>query len=121
MPVTRLDITHRAPFELGRTFGEVGSYSYLEGKAYFEINPSHDANTRITDIELGPVNSSGNIEFSADFSMLRPVDPEKGRRTMFLDVVNRGNKTVLSSFKSVAVRDRQHKVSWIWPFDKSIG
>jgi hypothetical protein len=77
-----LDITHRAPFELGRTFGEVGSYSYLEGKAYFEINPSLDANTRITDIELGPVNSSGNIEFSADFSMLRPVDPEKGRRTI---------------------------------------
>ena len=98
MPVTRLDITHRAPFELGRTFGDVGPYTYLEGKAYFEIDPAHDANTRITDIELGPLNSSGNIEFSADFSMLRPVDPEKGRRTMFLDVVNRGNKTVLSSF-----------------------
>jgi len=98
MPVTRLEITHRSPFELGKSFGYVGTYTYLEGKAYFEIDPTNESNVAITDIDLAPVNSAGKVEFSSDFSMLRPTDPAKGRRTMFLDVVNRGNRTVLSSF-----------------------
>ena len=98
MPVTRLEITHRSPFELGKRFGEIGTYTYLEGKVHFEIDPANESNVRITDIDLAPVNSSGKVEFSSDFSILRPTDPAKGRRTMLLDVVNRGNRTVLSSF-----------------------
>ena len=101
MSVTRLEINHRAPFEFGRSFGDVGSYTYLEGKAYFEVDPSHEANNGITDLALAPVNSGGKVEFSADFSMLKPTDPKAGRRTMLLDVVNRGNRTVVTRFNDV--------------------
>ena len=58
MPVTRLEITHRSPFELGKRFGEIGTYTYLEGKVHFEIDPANESNVRITDIDLAPVNSS---------------------------------------------------------------
>ena len=101
MSVARLEINHRAPFEFGRSFGDVGSYTYLEGKAYFEVDPSHEANNGITDLALAPVNSGGKVEFSADFSMLKPTDPKAGRRTMLLDVVNRGNRTVVTRFNDV--------------------
>ena len=76
MSVSRLEINHRAPFEFGKSFGEVGSYTYLEGKAYFELDPSHEANSGITDLDLAPVNPAGKVEFSADFSMLKPTDPD---------------------------------------------
>ena len=101
MSLARLEINHRAPFEFGRSFGDVGSYTYLEGKAYFEVDPSHEANNGITDLALAPVNSGGKVEFSADFSMLKPTDPKAGRRTMLLDVVNRGNRTVVTRFNDV--------------------
>ena len=96
MSVTRLDITYRTPFESGKSFGEIGPYTYLEGKVHFEVDPLNDSNVKIVDLDLAPKNSEGLVEFSSDFSMLFPSDPSKGRRTMFLDVVNRGNRTVLS-------------------------
>ena len=98
MSVTRLDITYRTPFESGKSFGDIGPYTYVEGKVYFEVDPLDDSNVRIVDLDLAPKNSEGLVEFSSDFSMLFPSDPSKGRRTMFLDVVNRGNRTVLSGF-----------------------
>ena len=101
MAVSRLEINHRAPFEFGRSFGDVGSYTYLEGKAYFEVDPLNEANSGITDLDLAPLNSAGRVEFSADFSMLKPTDPAAGRRTMLLDVVNRGNRTVVTRFNAV--------------------
>ena len=52
------------------------------------------------DIQLAPRNTDGKVEFSADFVMLTPSNSNKGNRTMFLDVVNRGNKTVLYGFNS---------------------
>nr|AIE93404.1 hypothetical protein [uncultured marine group II/III euryarchaeote AD1000_35_F01] len=79
----------------------MGSYTYLEGKAYFEVDPLNEANSGITDLDLAPLNSAGRVEFSADFSMLKPTDPAAGRRTMLLDVVNRGNRTVVTRFNDV--------------------
>tara|TARA_Y100001960_G_scaffold68477_1_gene72259 strand:+ start:175 stop:2157 length:1983 start_codon:yes stop_codon:yes gene_type:complete len=98
MSVKRIDITHRSIYEGGKSFGEVGPYIYLEGVAYFEIDPDNEANTSITDIDLAPLNENGMIEFSSDFSVLKPSDPARGCRTVLLDIVNRGTRTVLSGF-----------------------
>ena len=98
MALLSLDVTHRVPYEGGRSFGETGPYVYIEGIAHFEIDPLNEANKSITDIDLAPVNDSGKVSFSSDFVLLKPALPGKGNRTLLLDVVNRGNKTVMFAF-----------------------
>ena len=101
MPVTELEITSSAPFAGGRAFGEAGAYTHVKGTAHFAVDPLHPNNERITDVELAPRDSDGNVRFSADFEMLYPTDPDKGRRSIAFDVVNRGRKTILG-FNSAA-------------------
>ena len=105
MPVTKLDITSVTPFAGGQTFGEVGAYNHLKGTAHFSIDPLHPNNTAITDVELAPRDSEGRVHFSADFEMLQPADPERGRGSMIFDVVNRGRKTILGFNSSPRAMD----------------
>ena len=101
MPVTKLDIISVTPFAGGKSFGEVGRYDHLRGRAYFSVDPLHPRNQPITDIELAPRDDSGRVEFSADFEMIQPADPDRGRGSIIFDVVNRGRKTILG-FNSAA-------------------
>ena len=94
MAVSRLEINTRQPYASGQTFGEVGSYEQLDGIVYFDADPSHPDNALIADIDLAPKDANGLVNFSADFQILRPVDPPKGTHTLFLDVVNRGRGRV---------------------------
>jgi hypothetical protein len=98
--VTSLEISHRTPFHGGVSFGDVGAYELLEGTAHFAIDPLSDVNTPITDLEHAPRDPEGNVRFSSDFALLRPADPNKGNGSLLLDVVNRGNKTILKNFNS---------------------
>ena len=95
MPITRLDITSTTPYAGGQSFGEVGQYDHLKGRAYFSVDPLHPNNQAITDVDLAPRDEAGRVHFSADFEMLQPADPDRGRRSLIFDVVNRGRKTVL--------------------------
>ncbi len=90
MPVTRLEITSQHPFADGQSFGEVGSYTQIDGTAHFAVDPLHPANETVADITLAPRNEQGQVEFSADFRILRPDDPAKGNRRLLLDVLNPG-------------------------------
>ena len=45
----------------------------------------------ITDIELAPRNSRGNVEYSMDFAITKPIDMSRGNKTLLYDVPNRGN------------------------------
>ena len=96
MAITELEITKRSSFAGGENFGEVGPYELLEGTAHYAVDPLHTSNQGITDLDLAPRNSAGKVEFSADFSMLRPVDAALGNRRILFDVVNRGRKTALT-------------------------
>jgi hypothetical protein len=98
MPVTRLDITSEGDFAGSESFGDVGSYRLLEGTAHFAVDPLSPRNEAITDIELAPRDSGGNVRFSSHFSALRPADPDRGNGRVLFDVLNRGNRTVLSLF-----------------------
>jgi hypothetical protein len=102
MPVTRLDISLRRPLSDGASFkgpdGEVGPYEELKGRLHFAIDPRHPTNRRITDVELAPRNARGQVEWSADVSILLPVDRAKCSGRILLDVVNRGNTVAVPNF-----------------------
>src|SRR5215472_9914913 len=82
-----------SPAFAGQSFGQVGQYEQLDGTAFGEIDPHDPLNTVIQDIELAPRNSRGMVEYSMDFSILKPIDTSRGNRTILYDVVNRGNKS----------------------------
>ena len=100
MAVTKLEIKERAPFGGGQSFGEVGAYEYLEGTAHFAVDPGHPANLAINDLELAPRNSAGQVSFSADFQILRPVLPQKGNGRLLVDVPNRGRSRAMNVFNN---------------------
>jgi hypothetical protein len=89
MPVARLSLTAR-PLEGGKRFGDAGPYEELIGEAEFAVRPEHALNAMIADLQLAPRDTGGCVSFSADLRILRPVEPDRGNRGLFLDVVNRG-------------------------------
>src|SRR5215467_6148422 len=93
--ITKIVIaTRTSPTFGGVSFGDVGQYEQLDGTAYGEVDPKDPLNAVITDIELAPRNSRGNVEYSMDISILKPVDMSRGNGTLIYDVVNRGSKGI---------------------------
>src|SRR5260370_22998528 len=93
-----LSISERFPFADGHEFGTVGAYERLVGRAHFAVDPHSEARQGITDIDKAPVDTEGLVRFAGDFSILKPVDPERGNRRIFFDYGNRGNKRMLQFF-----------------------
>src|SRR6185295_10268658 len=93
--IVRIEVTVRAPFAGGKSFGAAGPYLRIAGRFHGELDPTHPSNRGIVDIRLAPRNARGRVEYSADFELLRPADPAKGNGTLLYDVNNRGNKRVL--------------------------
>lgn len=100
MAVTQLEITSRQPFAQGESFGEVGPYEQLDGIVRFAVDPEHPANATVTDLKLAPRNAAGLVEFAADFRILQPAHPERGRRRLFFDILNRGRGPALRNFNN---------------------
>ena len=100
MAVTSIEIKERGPYAEGMSYGDVGVFEQLDGIVHFAVDPSDPANSLITDVGLAPKNAAGLVEFSADFRIVRPVDPDKGSHKLFFDVVNRGNPASLYMIKA---------------------
>jgi hypothetical protein len=102
MPVTRFEVTLRRPLAEGAPFrgpdGEIGPYEELKGRLHFSIDPLGAANRRITDVELAPRTAQGRVEWTADASVLLPVDRSRCSGRILLDVVNRGNTVAVPNF-----------------------
>ena len=91
--ITRIEITSiESPTFEGRTFGNVGAYEKLRGRAYGAVDPDDPRNEVIVDIKLAPQNADGQVEYSMDIYILKPIDLSKGNHKLFMDVNNRGNK-----------------------------
>ena len=71
----------------GKEFGSVGCYEYLTGWIHFEIEPNSPLPTKIVDLENASKNEHGNVEYSSQIHILRPVDPTKSNRRLFLTMV----------------------------------
>src|SRR6516162_7203026 len=92
--ITGITITAQtSPAFSSQSFGNAGQYEQLDGTATGEIDPKDPLNATITDIELAPRNTRGMVEYSMDFSILKPIDTSAGNHTILYDVVNRGNKS----------------------------
>ena len=100
MTVTSLEIRTCGPLSGGAVFGNTGAYEQLDGTVRFAVDPDQPANGLITDLKLVPRDSKGRVAFSADFRILRPVEPDRGNQRIFFDVLNRGRGRALRYFNS---------------------
>ena len=94
----RLSIDEREPLAGAMTFGDVGAYERLSGTAHFAIDPKAAAYRNVVDLALAATNAAGEVEFEADFCLLKPIDMGRGNRRILFDVVNRGNVRALQFF-----------------------
>ena len=68
------------------------------GRIHYAIDPMHGANQVITDLLLAPRNKRGEVVFSSDFLLLKPLATQRGNGVLLYDVNNRGNAIALSMF-----------------------
>ena len=94
MGVTAVEIRSRGSWSGGQSFGQVGPYEELFGTVRLAVDPGHPGNQIITDLELAPRGAGGLVEFSADFSIIRPVEPQRGNHRVLFEVPNRGKRRV---------------------------
>lgn len=100
--VVSFEVVSRQPYAEGRAFGERGPYERWRGKVHFAVDPKHEANQSVVDLELAPQNAEGKVEFSADFEFLAPADLTKANGSLVYEINNRGNRTCLSQFNGGA-------------------
>ncbi len=96
--VASIQIKSRNSFAGGASFGTAGAYETLSGTVNFAVDPSDPRNKVVFDLDKAALNSSGMVEFSADFFILKPVDVTKGNGALVTEVANRGSKNALAYF-----------------------
>src|SRR5262245_55744850 len=73
--ITSIEITAtQSPTFGGFSWPGVGQYEKIVGIAHGEVNPNSRQNRDIVDIELAPRNARGNVEYSFNFYILKPID-----------------------------------------------
>jgi hypothetical protein len=96
MPLTRFEIASRGAYADGRRFGSVGSYEQVDGTAHFAVDPIHPANAQICDLKLAPCNAAGLVEFTADLSVVLPLDATQANGRCIVELPNRGRRRVVA-------------------------
>ncbi len=91
--ITKVTVTKESPTFGGYAWPGVGQYEKLTGKAFGEVDPLDPKNAVIVDIELASRNARGNVEYSFDFYILKPMDLTKGAHRVMYEPPNRGRKT----------------------------
>jgi len=94
----RLQIDQKELLAGGAEFGASGAYERLSGVVHFAVDPKAPAYRAVVDLEHAWTNAAGEVEFSADFCLLKPVEPTRGNRRILFDVINRGNIRALQFF-----------------------
>lgn len=91
--VTQITVVKtESPTYGGQSFGTVGQYEKIIGTASGEIDPADRHNAIIQDILLAPRNANGKVEYTASFTLVKPIDMSKGNGVLFYNIVNRGNR-----------------------------
>lgn len=96
--VTSLEITSRQPAFGGKSFGAVGPYEVVLGKAKVVLDPRDPRNSVIVDLDKAPRNADGLIDYTVDIHILKPVDITKGNKVMMYEFNNRGRALVIGGF-----------------------
>src|SRR5881397_1188782 len=94
--VVRVEVLSKADVLEGKAFGEAGGYEKVIGKIYFAVKPDDPHNTVVVDLDKAPRNPEGEVEFAADFYLLRPKDAAHASGSVLLEIPNRGGKGLLA-------------------------
>jgi hypothetical protein len=90
--VIRIEITSRESF--GDTATPAGvAYERLRGRVVYALDPSHEANGRVVDLELAVTDEQGRVQFYGDIEIIAPVDRAEAQPTVLYVVNNRGRRT----------------------------
>ncbi len=108
--VERVEIIVREAFADRHIFGKAGAYERVKGRLHYAIDPEDPANRAIVDLDLAPVDDRGLVTFSGDFLLLRPIDPERGNRTLLYEVNNRGGLGMLPMLNHATRSNNPHKL-----------
>ena len=76
----------------GQEFGSVGKYEKLTGRIFGEVDPNAPENVEIVNLDKATKNANGQVSYSADLYILKPVDLSKGNGKVLYGILNRGNK-----------------------------
>ncbi len=131
--VERMEVRRREDVLAGKSWGKVGPYEKLAGRVYFKVRPDNPHNRAVVDLDKAERDAGGEVEFSADFYVLRPKNPERGNGTLLLEISNRGGKAILSivnggrgsrdpaaaeEFGDGFLLSQGYTVAWVgWQFD----
>lgn len=88
--VTSFEILSEKPIFDGKSFGKVGTYERIDAKASFAVDPKSPRLSGIVGLDKAPTNKAGEVEFSTEVSILRPVDAAHRSGLMLYEVANRG-------------------------------
>ena len=97
-----ITIESRGTLLEGKLFGQAGPYEKVTGTMQFAVDPDNPTNSIIADIGLAPRNTEGEVEFSSEFFLLKPVDANRGNGALLYEVSNRGRKGMLGFFNFAA-------------------
>ena len=95
--ITKIEILEsQSPTFGGYSWDGVGQYEKLVGIAHGEVNPHDPRNSVIVDLDLAEANSrtsSGNVKYSFNFYILKPIKLSQGAHKVMYEPPNRGGKT----------------------------
>ncbi|HEY6979465.1 alpha/beta hydrolase domain-containing protein [Reyranella sp.] len=92
-----LEIQKVEPLADGASFGAVGSYERVIGRAMGAVDPGDPANKAIALLDKAPRNATGEVEYSTDFYILRPKDATRGNGRILYEATNRGRKMLFGN------------------------
>jgi len=90
--VLRVEVLSRTP--IASNAPGMPPYEKLIARVYFAVNPLNPHNRPIVDLDKTMQDSRGEVEFSSDLFLLRPVS--EGNGALLLEIPNRGGKGLLS-------------------------
>ncbi len=96
--ISRFEVLRVEPAFGGRAFGDVGPYERVTARAVGEVNPEDPQDGLIQDIRLAPRNAAGRVEYTTDVEIFRPARLDRAAGLLLFDVVNRGNRRLLSVY-----------------------
>lgn len=94
MALISFEISNRQDYAGGASFGDVGPYEQIDGIAHYAVDPDHERNQQIVDLEHCPRDAQGLVHFSGDLTLLIPKHPERAGRRLFAELPNRGRKLI---------------------------
>src|ERR1700761_7864516 len=89
--VTRVEVLTRMPITGA---SGIPAYEKIMARVHFAVKPSDAHNSAIVDLDKASRNAQGEVEFSSDLMLLRPVSGGNG--ALLLEIPNRGGMGLLS-------------------------